>query len=355
MDELDLELKAHERISTLFGHIQETRLQHIKTMHISESDFTYHLLRTGLPTLRLNFQIQNRVTKQRLLNADSVDEPEVGYGAEQSLNILISPFISEEMDAYCRERGIQYLDLSGNSFISAQGLYISERGRPNAFPSLQKVATSVFERSSVVSSRILRTLMVNWNRPWKMQPLSDACTCSLGQVAKVKQYLKDNVWLEEQEEGFSIKNPKDFMHSWASVYAKKQNSIQNYYSLLPLPELEDHLSGLSSRFSSCVLTSFSGAVRLQPRVNYRKVQVYAAASDISSIVRQLELKRVDSGSNVEIIIPYDDVIYIGQQVVEGERIVSPVQLYLDLSSQKNRGEELAEHILEKEILHDDQA
>ena len=79
--------------------------------------------------------------------------------------------------------------------------------------------------------------------------------------------------------------------------------------------------------------------------------MYAAASDIFSIVAQLELKGVDSGSNVEIIIPYDDVIYMGQQTVDGVRVVSPVQLYLDLSTQKNRGEELAEYILEKEILH----
>jgi hypothetical protein len=351
MSKFDLELQAHERISTLFSRIPETILHHIKTTHLSDSDVTYLLQRTGFPPLRLNFLIKSRVSKQRLFSSDSVDEPEVSYGSGQSLTILISPFISDEMDAYCRDRGMQYLDLSGNTYISAQGLYISERGRPNAFPSLQKVATSVFERSSVVSSRILRTLMEDWKRPWKMQPLSDACSCSLGQVAKIKQYLKENAWLEEQDDGFSIKNPKDLMQSWASVYAKKRNSIHNYYSLQSLPELENRLAGLSSSFTSCALTSFSGGVRLQPRVNYRKVQVYAAASDISRIVEHLELKKVDSGSNVEIIIPYDDVIYMGRQVVEGVRIVSAIQLYLDLSSQKNRGEELAEHILEKEIVH----
>jgi len=211
MSRFDLELRAHERLSVLFGHMLETELQHLDSNNTSEVDFSYQLLRTGLPSLCLNFQVKSRITKQRLLLADSVEEPDVGYGAGQCINILVYPFISDEMDAYCREKGIQYLDLSGNSYISAQGLYISERGRPNAFPLLQKVATSVFERSSVVSSRILRTLMADWKRPWKMQPLSDACSCSLGQVAKVKQYLKDNVWLEEHEEGFSIKNPKDLM------------------------------------------------------------------------------------------------------------------------------------------------
>ena len=351
MSEFEVELKAHERISALFGHMQETELQHLDPHNASKVDFSYQLLRTGLPTLCLNFQIKSRVNKQQLLFADLVKESVESYGVESSIDILVYPFISDEMDAYCRERGIQYLDLSGNSFISAQGLYISERGRPNAFPTLQKVATSAFERSSVVSSRILRTLMEDWKRPWKMQPLSDVCSCSLGQVAKVKHYLKDNVWLEEQEEGFSIKDPKNLMQSWASVYAKKQNATLNYYSLLPIPELENRLAGLSSPYDRSVLTSFSGGVRLHPRVNYRKVQLYVAASDISSIVAQLDLKSVDSGPNVEIIIPYDDVIYMGQQNVDGVRIVSPVQLYLDLSFQKNRGEELAEYILNQEILH----
>ena len=47
--------------------------------------------------------------------------------------------------------------------------------------------------------------------------------------------------------------------------------------------------------------------------------------------------------------PYDEGIFYGTQVIDDIRIVSPVQIYLDLKGYKGRGEEAAEVLLREAI------
>jgi hypothetical protein len=59
------------------------------------------------------------------------------------------------------------------------------------------------------------------------------------------------------------------------------------------------------------------------------------------------LKPVTSGANVSLLAPYDAGVLAGEKKVDGIRVVSPVQLYLDLKSFRGRGEEAAQALLEQ--------
>jgi len=63
------------------------------------------------------------------------------------------------------------------------------------------------------------------------------------------------------------------------------------------------------------------------------------------MVSMLNLKEVESGANVMLLGPYDEGVFYGTQVVDDIRIVSPLQIYLDLKGYKGRGEEAAEVLL----------
>jgi hypothetical protein len=68
------------------------------------------------------------------------------------------------------------------------------------------------------------------------------------------------------------------------------------------------------------------------------------------ILAELKLKEVTSGANVSLLIPYDEGVYYGSEVFDAVRVVSPIQLYLDLKGYRGRGEEAAEALLERVIL-----
>lgn len=254
--------------------------------------------------------------------------------------IFMAPYISPQAAEICMKDGVGYLDFAGNCFLSFGQVYIEQTGKPNSFRTRRDLV-SLF---SPKSSRVLRVLLNNPGRVWKTQEIADEARVSLGQVANVKKLLLDREWITKQD-GFSLSEPWKLLEEWANVYTYRKNEVRNFYSLKSIPEIEADLAKVcKEKGIEYALTGFSGAARFAPAVRYTRAMayVYNTREDVASL---LNLKEVDSGANVTILGPYDKGIFYGTQVIEDIRIVSPLQIYLDLKGYKGRGEEAAEVLL----------
>jgi hypothetical protein len=96
---------------------------------------------------------------------------------------------------------------------------------------------------------------------------------------------------------------------------------------------------------------FSGAKRVASftRGVQRGYAYIASDMDVKELAEALGLKQVDSGGNILLITPNDDDVLWQRQEVDGDSVVSDIQLYLDLASNRGRGEENAEFLLEQRI------
>lgn len=56
-----------------------------------------------------------------------------------------------------------------------------------------------------------------------------------------------------------------------------------------------------------------------------------------------------TAANVTLLTPYDDGVFYEATEGDGVRMVSPVQVYLDLIGYRGRGEEAASFLLEQVI------
>ena len=90
---------------------------------------------------------------------------------EQGMGILVSPYVSERTAAICEQNGMGYFDYAGNCWFVGHSIYLSEKGNKNPRPKEYKAAT-IFERSSVVSSLILRELFSDVTKVWKLKYLA---------------------------------------------------------------------------------------------------------------------------------------------------------------------------------------
>ena len=134
--------------------------------------------------------------------------------------------------------------------------------------------------------------------------------------------------------------------TWKEVSMKAEKYLLEYMmkSNIPAERVKKDM-GIDS-----YLTGLSGGVRYTPVVRYNKVHVYIAPEDIQEAIIYLEIKEVDSGSNV-IIFPLENDSYIKDyRVIDDSVVVSPLQIYLDSMQIKGRGEEMAEAVLKKEII-----
>lgn len=265
--------------------------------------------------------------------------------------VLVSPYISERTAQICEEKGVGYFDYAGNCWFVGHSIYLSERGNKNLKPEKSAASTSIFGRSAVVSSLILRKLFADINRVWRLKHLSETVECSIGQVSKVIDFLIKNVWAEKSAEGYRISEPKLLLKEWSKTYGKKTVPVYPCYSLDKPSVLEEKLKYLKRDMGiDYYLTGFSGGVRYTPVVRYNKVHVYIAPEDILEAVAYLELKQVDSGANIIIYSMENESYRKDSRMIRNDMVASPVQIYLDCMQIKGRGEELAEAVLLKEIL-----
>jgi len=64
-------------------------------------------------------------------------------------------------------------------------------------------------------------------------------------------------------------------------------------------------------------------------------------------IELLRLQPVETGGNVSIVVPYDEGVFYSVNEVGKLKIVSKVQLYVDLFNYPARGQEAAEAILKE--------
>lgn len=254
--------------------------------------------------------------------------------------IFIAPYISPDAGKICEEAGIGYLDLAGNCLLSFETIYIRQTGAPN--PKVQK--RDLRSLYSPKAERILRAMLNEPRRTWKVAELAQAVDVSLGQVANVKKLLADREWLGVNNTGMYLSEPGALLDDWSKAYNYNRNQIYEFYSLTEPAKTEARLAEACERL--CIryaLTSFSGAIRIAPMVRYNRAVAYVQG-DLSVIAAEAGIKPVDSGPNVILLTPYDEGVFYAAEPIGGIMTATPVQVYLDVISSRARGQEAADAI-----------
>ena len=271
--------------------------------------------------------------------------------------VFIAPYLSEQSCALLKDQGYNYMDLSGNCRIATQSVYISVSGQPNRYLPENKPG-KYFDRSSSAASKVLRTMLNDPDKAWKVKELVEASDTSLGTVSNVKRFLIDNAWAEEIKSsaaggrvtGFRLRNVSELLRAWAKEYGKRSGDVQEYYTLDSVPEFERSATQWRERHGRVAyLGGFSAAARYAPVVRYNRAEVYVDYQDLSEFIEDMALNAVSSGGNVLVMLPTDDTELMYTREIDGTGLTSPVQAILDLMTRPGRGEEAAEAIIQKEF------
>ena len=124
-------------------------------------------------------------------------------------------------------------------------------------------------------------------------------------------------------------------------YNYRKNKTMDYYSMDAAPQVETRLAAVCDDLKlPYAVAGLSAAWRLAPHVRYQRAMAYMPEG-IDEVVQRLALKPVASGPNVTLLVPYDDGVLAGSQVIGGIRATAPIQTYLDLRGFRGRGEEAA--------------
>jgi hypothetical protein len=199
---------------------------------------------------------------------------------------------------------------------------------------------------------VLRLLLKDPKRAWKVTELAQEADVSLGQVSKIRTALINREWARASSEGLVLSEPNRLLDSWRTEHSTAGLQT-SHYSTLHGKAFEEALRQASQpgpRGIPVVLASFSAAQWLAPFGRTGSQYVYASEDGIKRLQGILRLSSPTKGENVIVTIPRDEGVF--RDAVEpapGIYCTSPVQTYLDLFLAGERGREAAEHLRREKL------
>ena len=346
IEEKNLLPLAKTRLESLLSVIPFVQISAMETevmMGRGRADLVLDVLASGQP-MKLVIEVK-RQAEPRLMRMAAMELKDLLSNADNSVGIIAAPYLSPAAIQICREAGLGCMDLSGNAFFSFGNVYIEKSGQPNAFLD-RRPLRSLF---SPKTSRVLRVLLADPSKPWRVEALSKAARISLGLAFKAKQALIFQEWVKEEGKTIRLTKPKEMLEAWSASYDHQKSQLYSFFSRLSERALEEAVkTECDNRGYRYGLAFFSGARRVAPFVRFPKTFVYVDGPS-REIAITLGLQQVGSGANVALLEPHDAGIFLGSREIDGLNVVSDIQLYLDLKSYGGRGEEAARAVFEQRI------
>jgi hypothetical protein len=256
--------------------------------------------------------------------------------------IVAAPYVTPPSAALVRRNGCGYLDLSGNCYLAFDSVLIQKEGRPNSGLVRRPLKALFAPRAT----RVVRALLTERERAWRLDELGRAVGVSLGHAHNVIKRLEELDWIERGRDGlYRLDRPGDLLDAWRDEYSYRVNGLHAFVSppgdkRRVMEALVRHATELGLGYA---FTLHAGASLIGPHTRVSTVHCYVSG-DTEALVRALGLQPVEGEASVYLMTPYDPGVFYAPVVKGGFRVVSLPQLYVDLHGHERRGREQAEKL-----------
>ena len=260
--------------------------------------------------------------------------------------ILVSPYFSPESRAICVEHDIAYLDMVGNVRLAFDKVFIERAVAERPAAEIRKLR-SVFTPKAAA---ILRVLLRNPDRPWRVADLSAESGASYGHVSNVRKALLEREWAEDVDGGIVLIRPGTLLENWRESYRRPtaETEIFSGYTHLHGAEFDARIREILNPDSAkprAIYAKHSAAQWLAPFGRVATQSFYVDAPGAEAVSGTLGLAHTERGANVILEVLADDSLFDDTNS-PAPRVfcTSPVVTYLDLWNGGGRDREAAEHL-----------
>lgn len=340
-----IERRAAETLKAFLGTIPQLSLAHMTLVGdpgkpdngvdiVADTEFA------GRP-MRLVVEVKSNGQPRMAHQAAYQLKRYLGQSGQEGVPMFMAPYLSEQSQAACREEGIAYLDFEGNARIAFDTVFIDRQIEGKPEPE-RRALRSLFKPKS---ARILRVLLNEPARAWRVTELAEAAKVSLGLVSTIGTALRDREWANQSDQGLYLADPSGLLNEWARNYEPPKGEEVRLYTHLHGKALTDRLRDLEGEEGRVALASFSAADWYAPFVRQSSSYFYADDKGLGTLQALLSLSSPAKGANIIVRVPDEDGVLDDARVAApGIIATSPVQTYLDLMAGGERGVEGGAHL-----------
>ena len=258
--------------------------------------------------------------------------------------MIVSPYLSPESRSICTNYNVAYLDLVGNAHLSFENVYI-ERTVAEKPKSEPRALRSIF---SPRAGAILRVLLRDLDRTWRVAELAEEANASFGHVSNVRKILLEREWAKIGEKGIILIRPDSVLQSWRANYRRPVGRRIYGYTHLHGKQLDRCLAGqlnTDPHRPRAIYSLHSAAQWVAPYGRDGTHSFYSDESGAELLKKVLVMTPATKGPNVILCIPIDESLF--EDAIEqapGIFCTSPIVTYLDLWNGNERDREAAAHM-----------
>ena len=258
--------------------------------------------------------------------------------------MIVSPYLSPESRAICLDYSTAYLDLVGNARLAFDTVYI-ERAVAERPVSETRALRSIFTPKAAA---ILRVLLREPARAWRVANLAAQAHASYGHVSNVRKALLAREWIEVGDDGVVLVQPDALLKTWRESYRRSAGDSITGYTHLHGRQLDERMRGTLNPHSQrprAIYALHSAAQWLAPFGRSGTQTFYADEPGAELLKQALKLTHAARGANVVLHIPKDESLFHDASE-PGPNVfcTSPISTYLDLWNGSDRDREAAEHL-----------
>ena len=263
---------------------------------------------------------------------------------QRLIPMLVSPYLSPESRAICTDHNVAYLDLFGNAHLAFDGVYI-DRAVADKPKSENRALRSIFNPKAAA---ILRVMLREPDRAWRVTDLAEKANASLGHVSNVRKALLEREWIEKQADGVVLVQPDALLKTWRENYRRPSGHSITGYTHLHGKQLNEQLLRVLNPYPQrprAIYSLHSAAQWFAPFGRDGTHTFYADESGAQFLQEALRLTPATKGANVVLNIPKDESLFDDAiEPAPGIFCTSPIITYLDLWNGNDRDREAAEYV-----------
>lgn len=257
--------------------------------------------------------------------------------------VAAAVYIGPQSARILKDNNLGYVDLSGNCYLAFDQVLIEKEGKRNVRPSTRPLRSLFAPRAT----RVVRVLLAEPTRAWRLEELAKAAEVSLGHSHNVVKRLEDLRWVERDHgQRIHLGKPADLLQAWCESYTVRSNEITSYFvpERLSRKLMTDVARVASAEGRRYAFTLGAGLSLVAPQPRLTALHCYLEG-DPGPLAAALGLRpTAEPDGALHVLTPYDSGVFYGTLEKAGLKVVSVPQLYADLVHADRRGAEQAEHL-----------
>jgi hypothetical protein len=237
----------------------------------------------------------------------------------------------------CREAGVGFVDCSGNVYMRFNRVVVQIEGNRNKF-SVPKRLRTLFHDKATIPLRILLERPGEWVTT---REIAEEGGLSLGWVSQILQQLDAQGYVDRKRGGGTrLMHPDRLLSDWLQQYTFEQNEVYPFRvrgesvmnAIEHLRNLEPPRSGRYALTLQAALSTFSSLEDEPAQLHLYLPDLLVSSDDaLNEWADELDLRPAGLGANCFLIKPtYENATFFGAHDHNDLRLVSNLQLYLDL-------------------------